>query len=159
MNIWTAEKWKDKYENSSVRHGLRLRCDGDIDEEARRASKDFCKWLRKNYVFPIRVPVYLKSSCKIKAMDGEMVYATFFEPFDCYVEPYIRIAVGDYQHSEKSVGKDNALAGILDSIAHELTHYFQWINDIELTDTEYERQAKKCSELIIYEYSQTREHP
>lgn len=45
------------------------------------------------------------------------------------------------------------------TVRHGLTHYFQRINDIELTDAEYERQAKKYSELIIYEYSQIREHP
>ncbi len=29
------------------------------------------------------------------------------------------------------------------TVRHGLTHYFQRINDIELTDAEYERQAKK----------------
>lgn len=37
--------------------------------------------------------------------------------------------------------EDNTLAAILGSIAHELTHYFQWISDSRLTDIGIERQA------------------
>jgi len=54
---------------------------------------------------------------------------------------------------------DNALAAVLGSIAHELTHYYQWINDIELTEIGFERQASHYRDRIISEYSQTREHP
>ncbi|MCE0554415.1 hypothetical protein LQK80_24240 [Bacillus thuringiensis] len=45
------------------------------------------------------------------------------------------------------------------TIAHELTHYFQWINDIRLTRIGYERQATAYSGYIIDEYKETREHP
>ncbi|EOO25981.1 hypothetical protein ICM_00435 [Bacillus cereus BAG1X2-3] len=45
------------------------------------------------------------------------------------------------------------------TIAHELTHYFQWINDIKLTRIGYERQATTYSGYIIDEYKETREHP
>ncbi len=159
MNIWTEEQWKITYENSYVRKGLHLKSDRNIDVEVRRACKDFCKWLRKQYYFPIRVPVYLKSSYKIKAQDGDMVYGTFFEPDDVFVEPYIRIATGDYYEIKEKYGQDNALASILHSIAHELTHYFQWINKIQLTENGYERQAKRYSELIIAEYAKNRDHP
>ncbi len=76
---------------------MRLRCDKNIDPEVRRACIEFCKWLRSKYEFPMRVPIYLKDSVAIKAMDGEMVSATFLRPYDKYQEPYIRVAVGDYQ--------------------------------------------------------------
>ena len=57
------------------------------------------------------------------------------------------------------LGKDNALASILLSLAHELTHYYQWINNIQLTPTGRERQATKYANYIIDEYASTREHP
>lgn len=92
-------------------------------------------------------------------MDGDKVYGTFFEPDDFLVEPYIRIATGDYQEMQRKYGKDNALASILQTIAHELTHYFQWINQIENTSVGAERQATRYSRLILDEYAKTREHP
>lgn len=161
MNIWTIEKWKDKYNvsNSSIRTGLRLRFDKNVDDEVKRSCKEFCAWIRKKYFFPIRVPVYVKSSPKIKSIDGELVFGTFFEPECIYKEPYIRIAAGDYFDLIQKGGKDNALAAILATIAHELTHYFQWINDIKLTDIGRERQANAYTRYILNKYSETRDHP
>ena len=56
-------------------------------------------------------------------------------------------------------GQDNALAAILGSIIHELTHYFQWVNDLQLTEIGIERQAKNYVKIILSEYAETREHP
>mgnify|MGYP000136290213 FL=1 len=159
MNIWIESRWEKTYSANKVRKGLRLISDQNVDSEVKRACKDFCKWLRSKYIFPIRIPVYLKSSPMIKAMDGDMVYGTFFEPDSHFVEPYVRIATGDYADMVRDQGKDNALAAILHSIAHELTHYFQWINAIALTESGYERQAKAYANKILEEYAQTREHP
>ncbi len=159
MNIWEKTCWESKYCNSDIRTGLRLKSDKGVDAEVKRACKDFCKWLRKKYCFPVRVPVYLKSSYRIKSKDGDTVCGTFFEPDNACVEPYIRIATGDYNELVEKWGKDNALASILIVIAHELTHYFQWINDVDLTENGYDRQAINYSKSILYEYAQTTEHP
>ena len=161
MHIWTMEKWTKLYNISDPKHrtGVRLKFEKKVDPEVRRACKEFLSWLRKEYFFPIRVPIYIKATKKIKAKDGEMVSATCFRPFDIHEEPYIRISVSDYHELESKRGKDNALAAILSSIAHELTHYFQWINGLELTPIGEERQAKAYARYIIYEYAETREHP
>ncbi|MBJ8069588.1 hypothetical protein BWGOE4_16160 [Bacillus mycoides] len=161
MHIWTLTNWEKYYnlEEKRNRTGLRLKFDTDVDPEVRRAIKEFCKWLRREYFFPIRVPIYVKTSYKIKTMDGELVYGTFFGPFDRNVEPYIRISAGDYYDTVQKNGKDKALGYYLVTIAHELTHYFQWINDIKLTRIGYERQATAYSGYIIDEYKGTREHP
>ncbi|MEH6882331.1 hypothetical protein V7Z92_00085 [Priestia megaterium] len=52
-----------------------------------------------------------------------MVTATFFAPYEKDVEPYIRIATGDYTDLIRERGKIDALYAMLDSIAHELCHY------------------------------------
>ena len=65
----------------------------------------------------------------------------FFAPYDKYVEPYIKIAVGDYEKLKKKWGKDDALETYLLCIAHELSHYYQWINELKLTSMGEERQA------------------
>lgn len=75
------------------------------------------------------------------------------------MEPYIRVAAGDYEELLKHYGKDNALAAILLTIAHELTHYFQWINDINLTKIGMERQPTSYAQYILEEYKGIREHP
>lgn len=159
MSVWKLEKWRKFYDLKTNRIGLRLRIDNGVNPEVRRACKEFCQWIRKQYIFPMRVPVYIKSNRYIKAMDGELVSATFFWPESKYVEPYIRVATGDYDDLLKKCGnQDDALATILCSITHELTHYFQWINDVKLNETGEERQARLCANRIVDNYAKTREH-
>lgn len=159
IKIWETDEWKKYYDLEKIRSGVRLCFDVGIDPEVRRACKEFCVWMRKKYFFPVRVPIYVKNRKKIKALDGDWVFGTFFMPDDRNLEPYIRIAAGDYSELVLKLGKDNALATILGTISHELTHYFQWINHAELTQIGIERQASRISSLIIDEYAETREHP
>lgn len=158
MHIWCLENWK-KYISHECRSGIRIRFDADIDDEVRRSCKEFGKWMRYEYYFPIRVPVYIKNSTYVRANDGDLVYGTFFRPNEYSVEPYIRIAAGDYAKMNIEWGKDAALAAILKTMAHELTHYFQWINNLKLTPIGEERQATQYSRFILDEYAETREHP
>jgi len=74
VHIWTLENWKYNFTNiQSRRSGLRFRFTPDVNTEVRGACLKFGKWLRKEYFFPIRVPVYVKGKKYIKAMDGDMV--------------------------------------------------------------------------------------
>jgi len=161
MHIWTIRKWEKIYgaDYEKLRHGLSVRYERGVDPEVKRACMEFCKWIRNEYFFPQRVKIYVKASERIKAMDNEMVAATIWLPDDKFEEPFIKAAAGDYKELLEERGKDNALAAILGSLAHELTHYFQWINDLCLTDIGEERQAKAYSGFIINEYAETREHP
>lgn len=159
MNPLTSKNWIKIYGNSNVSQGLQLKSNSGVDIEVRAACKEFCKWLRNEFSFPIRVPIYLKSAERIKATDGDLVCRTFFEPNDRFVEPYIRIATGDYEELREKYGRDDALATILRSFAHEIVHYLQWINGFEQTDTEAERQAERYSKEILNMYAKTREHP
>lgn len=106
------------------------------------------------------VVAYIKNKKKIRAMDGDLVYGTFWSMEDDYtVEPYIRVAAGDYLDLCDRWGKDSALTAILLTIGHELTHYFQWINALELTPIGMERQATKYARYVLDDYAETREHP
>jgi hypothetical protein len=140
----------------SSRNGLRIRSEQGVHPEVRRACLEFAKWLRKEFEFPKRVVVYLKKDYQIKnRFTKELVSATFFAPLDKSVEPYIRIATGDYIELLGENGQDDALAAILGSIAHELGHYYQWIDDLELD----EEGAINNSEYMLDLYAQTRDHP
>lgn len=159
MNIWESSNWKNILDTENIRSGIRLKFDNRVNPEVRRSCKEFVNWLREQYYFPLRVPVYIKSLPAVKAMDGDFVSATFFEPYDYNVEPYIRVATGNYTFTGSVQEKDNELASILHSVAHELTHYFQWVNGIKLTECGYERQATRYAGLILDEYAETRKHP
>ena len=63
---------------------------------------------------------------------------------DYTVEPYIRVAAGDYLDLCDKWGKDSALTAILLTIGHELTHYFQWINALELTPIGWSVRQQIC---------------
>jgi len=151
MNIWKSNNWESivDVENLNYRSGLRLVFKKNINNEVKRASIEYANWLRKKYLFPIRIPIYFKASTHVKTQESELVSAKIFEPFDKTLESYISIATGDIVEKELNRGKDNALAGILGSITHELTHYFQWINDVNLTDKQAERQANYYRKKII----------
>lgn len=138
------------------RTGLRVRSEKGVNSEVRRACLEFAKWLRKEFEFPIRVVIYLKKDYQIKnRFTKELVSATFFAPYDKEEEPYIRIATGDYMELLDELGKDEALASVLNSMAHELGHYYQWIDDEELN----EESAEDTADYMIDLYSDTRDHP
>lgn len=156
--LWECKDWSI-FINSNCRKGVRLRFDKAVDQEVKRACKEYVYWLRKQYNFPIRVPIYFKASKYITTLTGEKVSAIFFGPYDKSLEPYIKISVGDYHELLEEVGKDNALAAILHSITHELSHYYQWIKECDLDTAKRERQAQYYATEILYDYAETREHP
>lgn len=153
-HIWTIEQWEKYIDITEEGHriGLRVIFDQNIDVEVRSECKAFAKFLRKEYFFPIRVRVYIKNVARIKCRDGDWAYGTCWQPNEYKEEPYIRVAAGDYSDLCERWGKDDALAAILLTIAHELTHYFQWINNLQLTSIGMERQATKYAKFILDEY-------
>lgn len=154
QHIWTLEKWKrdSEFSISNRRSGLRLRFDKDVNPEIRLVFKVFADWLRCEYDFPIRVTIYIKSLRRIKSQAGDMVCGTMWQPGDHMAEPHGRIATGDYKELCEKIGKYNAMCNILVTLTHELTHYFQWLNDLPLTDIGRERQATQYAEYVLYEY-------
>ena len=106
-----------------------------------RALIRFARWLRTEYEFPMRVPVYLSPNEHVTTVSGERASASFFAPFDREVEPFIRIATGDYTELRARRGRDNALASFVCSFAHEVIHYRQWIETGEVWEDGVARRA------------------
>jgi hypothetical protein len=131
------------------RTGLRIRCDKNVPDVLKKAFLHFAKWLRYHYEFPRRVPVYVKASYHIVTrFTKEHATASFFAPFDKNEEPYIRVATGDFYDLEKKHGRKNAILTTLNSLSHELQHYYQWIDDDELLEDE----AVEGAEELTWEY-------
>lgn len=142
MNPWTCCKWRNDLDFHPARSGLRMRVDPAVPVVIHDHCIQFAAWLRTQYLFPIRVPVYIYAKESIKAADGDVVSALFFEPFSHNVEPYAKVAIGLVADCEDQLSMKNAICSILCSIAHELTHYFQWINRVHYdSEQKQERQA------------------
>ncbi|WP_350302154.1 hypothetical protein [Peribacillus frigoritolerans] len=132
------------------RSGIRVRCEKGINPRVRRSCLNFAVWLRSNMEFPIRLVVYLKKDYQIITRDTkETASASFFAPFDKTVEPYIRIATGDYEELVSEIGEIDALWAILRSMAHEIIHYQQWLEDKEMD----EKEAKNGGEQLLADFA------
>lgn len=135
------------------RSGIRIRCEQGVDSKVRHACLDFAKWLRLYMEFPIRVVVYLKKAYQIKTKDGkEMVSATFLGPYNKNEEPYIRMATGDFEELVSERGEVNAICDILESMAHEIIHYRQWLEDPDFDEEKAEIEAEQESIKFVDEY-------
>ncbi len=146
--------WQGTQMMNMRRKGLRIQGSRG-HPEVREALKRFAKWLRQEYEFPIRVPVYLNKNEWIITIDGEECSASFFAPYERDVEPYIRIATGDYDKLLAKRGRDRALAAYICSLAHEVIHYQQWITDGQT----HEKGVDKESLKILRRYAQTVDEP
>ena len=157
--IWNKQKWKHNpcFNDDSHKHGLRMQCDKGVHPDVKKACKDFAVFLRNNYYFPKRVTVYVKENYRIIAKDGDKVVGTFFHYYDNHKYPFIKVAAGDFIDLCKNSDKKQALISIMEVIAHELTHYFQWINNIQLSSKGLERQATNHQVEILNEYVNYRE--
>jgi hypothetical protein len=140
--------------DAELRKGIRIRGNRG-NPVVRRALIRFCRWLRTEFDFPLRVPIYLFPSDHIITQDGHKASASFFAPYNRDTEPFIRIATGDYFSLSKERGRDNALASFLCSLAHEIVHYRQWID----TGDTWEKgvSAKACK--IVEKYAKTVDRP
>ena len=152
--LWDKRDWYDilDYENYQYRYGLRLRFDKGISPVLRNECLRFAVWLRQEYVFPIRIPVYFKNRKVLTCVDGDTAYGTCFLPDTFTMEPYIRIAVGDYDVLCSEWGEKDATLAILRTIAQDFTHYYQRLNGMQLTEKDEELQSKIISKLIVENY-------
>jgi len=136
------------------REGLRI-CGARGSPEVRAAYVRFARWLRQEYDFPVRIPVYLLPSEVVVTVDGRRCSASFFAPWDRTMEPYARIATGDFLKLRAKVGRDNALASFLVSLAHEVIHYQQWIS----TGETWERGVARKASAMVDRYAKTVDRP
>lgn len=152
MDLWELNKFSDEYKGNKVRHGLRCRYSTGIDEGLKQIIMNFAEWIRDRFSFPMRVVVYFKAEEHIIARDKEKVDGIFCGPYDPMLEPYIKIACGKYSDSLNQKEAAFEITSILTSLAHEITHYYQWLNRLELSYRREEYQATWYSHRIVDEY-------
>jgi hypothetical protein len=123
--------------------------------EVRSCIIRFAKWIRKEKDFPVRVNVYLSPHPFIIANDDDKCVGYIWIPDNLDYFPYIRLATGDYEQRKKELGRDNALAGDLNTFCHELIHYWQWLE----TDRMWENGVYRQANSMVDQYAQTTDHP
>jgi len=158
--MWIDIEYKKIY-NDSKKKGIRLRFYNGVDAEVNQFCKDFCKWLRTLYWFPIRCNIYIFNYTKIKCSDGtkcEAVFRHYDDDENSNVSelPTIWVAAGSYKKEVKRRDKRVVLFNYLASIVHELTHYFQWyfkeFDDGKRTKRSLEYMATRWKNYLLSEY-------
>lgn len=162
--LWIPNRQKPttKY---ACKKGLILKVDREVNLAIRRVYTDFVGWLKREYLFPVEVTVYLKKEKAIYTPDGKAESGKYKFRYleDGTPKLEIFIVTGDFcEVLESCEGNiDAAYATDLQFLVHMLTHYYQWLNDSwdSLTDRQIERQADWYAQEILYDYAETREHP
>lgn len=146
MNLWENFERKRKTETQ----GLSLHFQEGIDPTLRAKYISFVKWLRLKYVFPIHLNVYIINAEKIQLKNGRWAYGGFrwYEKRT----PMIRIASAIELDLLNEYTLEEIYEQILSSFVHELTHYYQWILDLEQSNATSERQANYFRYRIIEQY-------
>lgn len=143
-NLW--ESYSTEYCTKETTH-LRLHVERGIDPKLRSKFIILTKRLRKEYVFPIPLSVYIVNSEKVTLCSGKQTYGSF--RWFPNRTPQIRIPAA-YEISElEKYGREELDVMILSSLIHELTHYYQYCSDLEQVNAVSERQANYYRYLII----------
>ena len=132
--------------------GVCLRFAEGVDNELKKKIQAFCRWIRRNFVFPIKLNIFISDAPYIvNSQTGEKVSATIFLPDD-RSSPLARISTGNYLKDIEEIDLFSADCNVLASIAHEITHYFQWWKDDSPNAKLDERQARRKAKQIVYKY-------
>ena len=152
MNLWERfETGRCPLEN----RGLSFHYEKGIHPGLKRLYLDFAAWLRKNYVFPVRLNVYILNQETVRILGGADVYGSFrWYPKRT---PRIRIPSKIEDSLLEKNTEEDAFELILSSLVHELTHYFQWALDLDQSDAVSERQANYYRFRIIDRFHAERE--
>lgn len=136
MGLWNNFKInKTEIKNE----GISLHFEKGIESKLRKEYISFVIWLRKNYLFPIHINVYILNCEKVKLLNGTLAYGSF--KWFKKRKPRIKIpSLINYSECE-GLSRKEIYDSVLSSLVHELTHYYQYVSDLKQSDNESERQA------------------
>ena len=152
MIFWIDRKYKNKYMDSAKASGIRYKFYdyGNVfDATAMEDIKKFIVFLRKNYYFPIRLNILFCNTTAFKHhIDKHKYYGAFYSMDDEKRKVYPRISIA------ANVSGSNCLQDVLFSLAHEITHYYQWylLEEDQRSDRSLEIEANKWAKYILNLY-------
>jgi hypothetical protein len=137
-----------KYKKTSPKKGIIIK-NNSVNSEIIKECVEFAKWYQKRIQHSIPVVVSLENAeYVITKKTKEKVSAIFWGPYDKNESAKIIIATGEYDYLVKKYGKFNALKAILGSLAHELIHYQQWIENRKANEQEARNKGKE----LVFQY-------
>ncbi|MBQ4098502.1 MAG: hypothetical protein IJC87_00060 [Clostridia bacterium] len=149
MISWVEKEYKNNYKDSAKASGIRYKYytyGEDFDKSTVEDIRKFISFLRKNYYFPIRLNILF---CNTRAfchhIDNHTYYGAFYNMDDEKRKVYPRISIA------ARVAKNNSLEEIFFTLAHEITHYYQWyfLEDKKRTNRSLEIEANKWANYIL----------
>ena len=152
MISWIGKEYKNYYKDSAKKSGIRYKFynyGNDFEKSNVEDIERFISFLRKNYYFPIRLNILF---CDNRAfshhIDNHIYYGAFYNMDDEKRKEYPKISIA------ARVTKNNSLEDVLFTLAHEITHYYQWYfwEDDKRTSRSLEREANKWANHILNLY-------
>ena len=149
--LWVTNTQENRefYSGSSPKEGLFLHF-YITDAELKKDIRKFVKYLRNEFYFPVKCDIYFQE--REYYTDSKKLYNGVFCGGDEKIKGYpeIYIAAKMPEGCEYADGRNEVLI----TLAHELTHYFQWylLEDEKRTHKGMEIQASKYAKRIVSEY-------
>lgn len=149
MISWIDRKYKVQYKDSAKASGIRYKFHdyGDaFNATTVRELNSFIAFLRKYYYFPIRLNILFCNTHAFKHhIDNHTYYGAFYSMDDNKRKIYPRISIA------ANATENNSLHDIFFSLAHEITHYYQWyfLQEERRTNRSLEIEANKWANYIL----------
>lgn len=148
MNLWQKFEIKSTiYSNK----GISFHYEHGIEDELKKTYLSFVRWLRRNYVFPVHLNVYVLNREKVLLRSGKEVYGRF--RWFPKRTPVIHIPSAIEEHLRSEYTDNEIYEQILSSLVHELSHYYQWCLKLEQSDAVSERQANYFRFRIVEKFA------
>lgn len=115
-SIWIDLEYKSYYLDSKS-HGIYVYYDKSFDNVAKEKINAFLSWLKKRFFFPIRCNIFI---------ENERDYRSSKEGYRCQGVFY---GIGDFARTKLPriyIAGNVSIDYVIFTVAHELTHYYQW---------------------------------
>ncbi|MBQ9124802.1 MAG: hypothetical protein IJY14_03830 [Acholeplasmatales bacterium] len=149
MISWIDKEYKNEYKNSAKASGIRYRFytyEIELNKDTKCNIEQFISFLRKHYYFPIRLNIlFCNTTCFKHNIDKHIYYGSFYSMDDEKKKTYPRISIA------AMVNKHNSINDVLFTLAHEITHYYQWyfLEEDKRTRRSLEIEANKWAKYIL----------
>jgi len=126
--------------------GIRFYIDKNVNLEIKLACKEFAKWLKISMSFNTVIKVYISEEYKVITKKHIRASGIFGTP--TYKYPYIKLATGDFKKMKQKYGEYSAIMSIIDTFAHEIIHYKQWIENTPFKEKQADKEGRKLVEAF-----------
>ena len=146
---WIDKEFKKHY-NDSSKNGIRLFFDRNLSNDVKNEVKNYVRFLRNNYFFPVRCYIHFTNNYKYYSFNASnsFCYGIFFTPEESRgMYPSIFLP--------SRIRKKDNVKTVLSSLTILLTYYFQWyfFEDKKRSQRSLNIEANEYVRFLIEEYN------